>query len=61
MTSINQEILDYANAEVARLRDLNDKLLAALQAVTQADSLAAAQEIACIAIAIAIVKENHGP
>jgi hypothetical protein len=63
-TSINQYFLDYANAEVARLRDLNDKLLAALQSVAQADSLEAAQEIACtaIAIAITIVKdESHGP
>ena len=57
MTSINQYILEHGNAEVERLLDLNVKLLAALQAVAEANTLAAAHEIASAAIAIAITDQ----
>jgi len=41
-----------------RLREVNTNLLEALQAIAKADTLEAAQNIACDAIAIAITKEE---
>jgi hypothetical protein len=56
-------ILDQANAELDHLRaellvtqQLTAELLEALQAVARADTLDAAQQIACAAIAFAIAK-----
>lgn len=52
--SIAGYIFDHGNAELERARALKEKLLAALADIAAADSLDAAQEIACAAIAIAI-------
>jgi hypothetical protein len=56
-------IIDQANAELDHLRaellvtqQLTAELLEALQAVARADALDAAQQIACSAIAIVIVR-----
>ena len=47
---------DRLRAELLVAQQVNAELLAALQAIASADSLDAAQEIACAAIAIAIVR-----
>jgi hypothetical protein len=44
--------------QFAVISELNSKLLAALQAVAQADTLDAAQKIACTAIAV--IEDDHG-
>jgi hypothetical protein len=48
---------DYLRAELLVTQQLNASLLEALQAVARADTLDAAQEIACSAIAIAIARD----
>ena len=58
MPSINQYIYDHANAEVKRLRARNAELLEALHVIANAAELEVAHQIACAAIAIAIVKES---
>ena len=44
------------NDGIEQLRDLNNELLEALQAIVNATELEVAQEIACDAIAIAMTK-----
>ena len=52
--------LDYLRAELLVTQQLTASLLEALQAVARADALDAAQQIACSAIAIAIIDEGMG-
>ena len=58
--SIANYIFEYGDTEIERQRALNAELLAALQAVVEADTLEAAQQIASAAIAIAIVANCSG-
>lgn len=58
MVTISQHILQHTEDEVARQRQLVETLLKALNEISRTRSLKAAQKIAAVAIAIAMVEDS---